>query len=69
MLDHILSLREKQLRRRVNEYVRYFNEDRPHQEIDQRNPDRADTSQPVEGEIVPRVVLDGLHHAHSRQAA
>jgi len=71
-LDHILILSEKQLRRRVNEYVQYYNVDRPHQGIDQRTPAEADApniSLPVEGEIVVRPVLGGLHHAYDRKAA
>ena len=68
-LDHILILSEKQLRCLVNEYVQYFNGDRPHQGIDQRIPAEPDTSQPAVGEIVARPVLGGLHHAYSRRAA
>lgn len=68
-LDHILILSEKQLYRLVNEYVRYFNEDRPHQGISQRIPAGPDASQPVEGEIVGRPVLGGIHQAYSRRAA
>jgi putative transposase len=68
-LDHILILSEKQLRRIVNEYVQYFNTDRPHQGIDQRIPTGPDMSHPVEGEIIVRPVLGGLHHAYSRKAA
>ncbi len=68
-LDHILILSEKYLRHVVQEYVSYFNEDRPHQGIHQRTPS-APASPPVgEGEIVARSVLGGLHHAYSRQAA
>jgi transposase InsO family protein len=68
-LDPILILSEKQLRRLVNEYVQFFNEDRPHQGIDQRIPAGPDSSPSIEGEIVARPVLGGLHHAYSRQAA
>lgn len=68
-LDHILILSEKHLRRVVQEYVCYFNEDRPHQGLHQRIP-FASTSWPMgEGEIVARPVMDGLHHAYSRKAA
>jgi putative transposase len=68
-LDHILILSEKHLRRVVQEYVCYFNEDRPHQGLHQRIPS-VSTSWPVgEGEIVARPVLGGLHHADSRKAA
>jgi transposase InsO family protein len=68
-LDHVLILSEKQLRQLVNEYAQYFNEDRPHQGLNQRLPARLDPSRPNEGEMVARPVLGGLHHAYSRQAA
>lgn len=68
-LDHTLVLSEKQLRRLVNEYVHYFNDDRPHQGIHQRIPAKLEASRPGEGEIVARPVLGGLHHAYHRQAA
>lgn len=68
-LDHMLILNEKQLRRVVREYVCYFNEDRPHQGIDQRIPSTPPSSPTVKGEIVARPVLGGLHHAYSRKAA
>jgi hypothetical protein len=67
--SNTVGVREQQLRRLVNEYVQYFNTERPHQGIDQRIPAGPDTSQPVEGEIVARPVLGGLHHAYSRRAA
>ena len=68
-LDHILILSEKQLRRAVQEYVSYFNGDRPHQGIYQRVPSTLASSPVGEGEIVARPVLGGLHHAYSRKAA
>lgn len=37
-LRHLLILSEKQFRRRVNEYVQYYNEDYPPQGIDQWTP-------------------------------
>jgi transposase InsO family protein len=68
-LDYILILSEKQLRRFVNDYVQYFNDDRPHQGINQRIPAELEPSLPVEGDIVVRPVLGGLHHAYRRKAA
>jgi putative transposase len=67
-LDHILILSEKHLRRLVNEYVQYFNEERPHQGINQRIPSGREPCS-GEGEIVIRPVLGGLHHAYRRKAA
>jgi putative transposase len=57
-LDHVLILSKKQLRRLVNDYVQYFNEDRPHQGINQRIPAGLEPSS-GEGEIVVRSVLGG----------
>ena len=68
-LDHVLVLSEQQLCCLVNEYVQYFNDDRPHQGINQRIPAKLESSRPGEGEIVARPVLGGLHHAYYRQAA
>jgi len=53
----------------VNEYVQYCNEDRPHQGIDHWIPAGVNESLPVDGEIVVRPVLGGLHHGYSRKAA
>ncbi len=68
-LDYFLILSEKHLRRIVKEYVHYFNTDRPHQGINQRIPAAPASSPPIDGEIVARPVLGGLHHAYSRRAA
>jgi putative transposase len=68
-LDHVLILNEKQLHRLVHEYVQYFNEDRPHQGINQRIPAKLESSRLHEGEIVARPVLGGLHHTYHCQAA
>jgi putative transposase len=68
-LDHMLILSEKHLRRVVQEYVCYFNEDRPHQGLHQRIPSGPASLPAGEGEIVARPVLGGLHHAYSRKAA
>lgn len=58
-LDHVLILSEKQLRRLMTEYVQYFNEDRPHQGINQRIPAKLEISRPGEGAIVARPILGG----------
>lgn len=70
-LDHILIINERHLRAKVKEYVRYFNQARPHQGLAQRVP-QADalpskSSTPV-AKIVSLPVLDGLHHDYRRAA-
>jgi putative transposase len=68
-LDHIFILSEKQLCHLVKEYVCDFNNDRPHQGINQHLPSAPASLPAVEGEIVARPVLTGLHHAYSRKVA
>jgi putative transposase len=68
-LDHILILSDKQLRRRVKEYGRYYNEDRPHQEINECLPIEPEPPLPRTGTILAQPILGGLHHAYSRKAA
>ena len=68
-LDYLLILSEQHLWRIVNEYVRYFNQARPHQGLHQRIP--CDPWLPVQtgGEIVGTPILGGLHHDYHRKAA
>jgi putative transposase len=70
-LDYILVLSERHLHRVVKEYMAYFNNTRPHQGIEQRipcRPERPDAP-PVNGKLVSRPVLNGLHHDYYWQAA
>jgi putative transposase len=67
-LDHILILSERHLRQKIKEYVRYYNNARPHQGIEQSIPCPPE-SLPSSGKIVSRSVLGGLHHDYRRRAA
>ena len=66
-LDHSLVLHKRHLKRLVSEYRVYFNEERPHQGIQQRIPNRPD-GLPISGSGVIRSIsfLGGLHHGYSR---
>jgi transposase InsO family protein len=65
LLDHILILSERHLRRKVKEYVQYFNWARPHQGINGQIPV---PSNPPPSVIPPLSrlqcipILGGLHH-------
>ena len=68
-LNHFLFLSEDHLRRTVTAYITYYNEDRPHQEIEgipECGPGlpRAARSGTGPGpiKVVARPVLGGLHH-------
>ena len=61
-LDHFIFRSENHLQRVVREYVTYYNQDRPHQGIEQI-PEPANRPMPVEGgRLVGRPILGGLHH-------
>ena len=64
-LDHLLIFQEKQLQRVLNEYVRYFNQARPHQGIQQQIPEpsrSALSSHHASEKILALPVMGGLHH-------
>jgi putative transposase len=67
-LDYILIHGDRHLERVVKEYMTYFNQERPHQGIDQRIPDQYDLpkSKPTSGPVTSKAILGGLHHSYSR---
>ncbi len=58
-LDRIIILNEAHLRWVLGEYVRYYNQRRPHQSL-QHLPPEAPEAYPRQGSIVSRPVLGGL---------
>jgi transposase InsO family protein len=67
-LDHLLILNEHHLHRIVSEYVRFYNQARPHQGLGQHIPIPGRPRSP-EGSIHRREVLGGLLNDYYRQAA
>ncbi len=70
-LDHLLVLGETQLRHVLREYVRYFNDDRPHQGLAQQVPvasREGPTFAATGGGVRAIPILGGLHHAYARAA-
>ena len=66
-LDHLLIISESHLRGVLAEYVKYYNQRRPHQGIEQRTPNplserRMTTRDPVSR----RDVLGGIVHDYYR---
>ena len=67
-LDRIIILNEAHLRWVLREYVRYYNQRRPHQSLGHLPPE-ALPEYPCHGEIISRPVLGGLIHDYCRLAA
>ncbi|WP_201367355.1 integrase core domain-containing protein [Dictyobacter formicarum] len=70
-LDHFFIFQEKHLSRLLNAYVRYFNQARPHQGLQQRLPDPPELSAPPpgqSGQVLSVPMLGGLHHDYQRAA-
>ena len=65
-LDHILALSERHLKAVLTEFVTYYNQDRPHRSLGLETPVRC--RRLVDGKVVARPVLGGLHHVYERAA-
>lgn len=65
-LDHLIVLSERHLRTVLAEFIRYYNDDRPHRTLELQTPrPRVVTTR---GPIRARPVLGGLHHVYERAA-
>ena len=65
LLDHIIALNERHLRRLLAEYVRYYHEDRTHLGLQKQTPlRRAAATKRGLAQIVSQARLGGLHHRY-----
>jgi putative transposase len=67
LLDHIIALNERHLKRLLSEYVRYYHADRTHLGLDKQTPAGRARSMSRET-VVSRPRLGGLHHRYDRAA-
>jgi transposase InsO family protein len=65
-LDHIIVLNEEHLRSVLAEFVRYYNQERPHRTLALQAPEVR--RRPLTGPIRSRPVLNGLHRVYDRAA-
>ncbi|MGD0481631.1 MAG: integrase core domain-containing protein [Terracidiphilus sp.] len=70
LLDHVIALNERHMKRLVNEYVNYYHDDRTHLGLDKQTPAgrvaAEDTS--TNSKVVSMPRLGGLHHRYELAA-
>jgi putative transposase len=67
LLDHIIAVDERHLKRLLFEYVRYYHEDRTHLGLGKGTP-KCRTRSKTSGRILSHERLGGLHHRYDRAA-
>jgi putative transposase len=68
LLDYIIAVDERHLKRRLAEYIRYYHEDRTHLGLGKGTPDGR-TRTIASGHVLSlHVRLGGLHHRYDRAA-
>jgi putative transposase len=70
LLDHVIVFNERHLKRLVNEYIRYYHEDRTHLGLNKETPAgrQAAEGTTVNANVVCLPKLDGLHHRYDLAA-
>jgi transposase InsO family protein len=67
LLDHMIALNERHLKRLLLEYVGYHHEDRTHLVLEKGTPDGRIRSVAT-GQVLSKERLSGLHHRYDRAA-
>jgi transposase InsO family protein len=70
LLDHVIVLNERHLKRLMNEYVRYYHEDRTRLGLEKQTPSgrEAATGSDANNRVVSMPRLGGLHHRYDLAA-
>jgi putative transposase len=72
LLDHVIPLNEKHLRRLLRDYIHFHHEDRTHDSLQKDTPDRRQVEQrpSQKAQVISSARLGGLHHRYRwREAA
>jgi putative transposase len=67
LLDHVIALNERHLRRLLAQYVAYYHDDRTHLGLGKETPGRRIRSATT-GQVISHARLGGLHHWYDRAA-
>ena len=69
VLDHVIVLNERHLRRLLQSYFDYYHHWRTHRSLDMDAPETRPVQPPEVGLIRKLPEVGGLHHHYERQAA
>ena len=67
LLDHVIAVNERHLKRLLSEYVSYYHDDRTHLGLSKETPGGR-VRVAAQGRIVSHARLGGLHHRYDRAA-
>ena len=67
-LDHIIVINERQLRRILRDYFKYYHTSRTHLSLNKDPPERRPIEWPDDGKIAKLPQVGGLHHRYFRVA-
>jgi transposase InsO family protein len=67
LLDHVIAVNERHLKRLLADYIRHYHDDRTHLGLGKQTPGGRVRSA-GQGRVVPRPRLGGLHHRYERAA-
>ena len=70
LLDHVIALNERHMKRLMNEYIRYYHNDRTHLGLNKETPASRPTANGTQetAQIVSMPRLGGLHHRYDLAA-
>jgi hypothetical protein len=67
LLDHIIALNERHLKRLLADYIRYYHDDRTHLGLRKQTPGGRVRSA-ARGRVVSHARFGGLHHRYDQAA-
>ena len=70
LLDHVIVLNERHLKRLMYEYIRYYHDDRTHLGLEKQTPSgrEAATNSDADSRVIAMPRLGGLHHRYDLAA-
>jgi len=70
LLNHVIVINERHLKRLMIEYIRYYHDDRTHLGLAKQTPGGRATAQPMSpgGRVISMPRLGGLHHRYEMAA-